>query len=75
MTAPGACGVCGGPLTVGRCLRCEDQSTDRFVHRELVILAALVCVTVAAFFVTRSFAAANQAIRLQDARAWYTLGQ
>jgi Tfp pilus assembly protein PilF len=45
------------------------------VHREIVILVVLVGVTVAAFLVTRSFAAANQAIRLQDARAWYTLGE
>jgi len=35
------CNTCGGPLTVGRCLRCENQSSYRFVHREIIILAVL----------------------------------
>lgn len=75
MDAVGTCDICGGPLTAERCLHCETQSRYRFVHREIVILSVLVGVTVAAFFVTRSFASANEALRLQDARAWYTQGE
>jgi tetratricopeptide (TPR) repeat protein len=67
--------MCGSPLTVGRCLRCENQSSYRFVHREIAILAVLVGVTVAAFLVTRRFAASNEILRLQDGRDWYTLGE
>lgn len=74
MATLGTCDRCGGPLTVGQCLHCESQSQDRFVHREIVILAVLVGVTIAAFFVTRRFAASNQALRLKDARAWYARG-
>lgn len=75
MDSADTCNTCGGPLTVGRCLRCENQSSYRFVHREVVILAVLVGITVAAFLVTRAFAASNEALRLQDGRAWYTLGE
>lgn len=69
------CNRCGGPLADGRCRRCDSQLEDRFVHRELLILAVLVAGTVAAFFGTRSFAASNQALQLQDARTWYTRGE
>ena len=75
MAPPGTCNTCGGPLTVGQCLRCENQTSYRFVHRELVILIVLAGVTVAAFLVTRGFAASNQALRLEDGRAWYRLGE
>lgn len=75
MDSAGTCDSCGGPLTAGRCLTCETRSRYHFIHREIVILSVLAGVTVAAFFVTRSFASANEAQRLQDARAWYTQGQ
>ncbi len=69
------CHVCGAGLAAGRCLNCESQRRDRFVHREIVILAVLVGVTIAAFFLTRRLAASNDMLRLQDARAWYLQGQ
>lgn len=65
-----ACPTCDGPLASGRCLRRENQSSSRFVHREIVVLAVLVGIAVAAAFVTRRFAASNEALRLQDGRAW-----
>lgn len=69
------CDICGSPLTADHCLNCENQSGYHFVHREIVILTVLMGVTVAAFFVTRSFATKNAAMRLEDARAWYTRGE
>jgi cytochrome c-type biogenesis protein CcmH/NrfG len=45
------------------------------VHREFVILAVLVGIAVAALLMTRAFAASNEAMRLKDARAWYTEGE
>jgi Tfp pilus assembly protein PilF len=75
MPTPGTCGDCGGLLTDERCLRCEKQSSEAFVHREFVILAALAGLTFVVFFVTRDFAAANQTQRLQDAKTWYAMGE
>ena len=76
MTAPTeACLTCGGPLTAGRCVRCANQWRYRFVHREVVILVVLIAVTVVTFFVTRRFAASNEALRRQDARAWFSRGE
>ena len=53
----------------------DDPPLYRFVHREIVILAVLVAVTVVAFFLTRRFAASNAALRLQDGRQWYAQGE
>lgn len=75
MPTPGICGECGGLLTDERCLRCEKQSSEAFVHREFVILAVLTGLTIIVFFVTRDLAAANQTQRLQDARTWYAVGE
>jgi Tfp pilus assembly protein PilF len=75
MASSDTCKMCGGPLTAGRCLRCESQWQYRYVHREIVILAVLMAVTVATFVVTRRFASSNETLRLQDGRAWYTQGQ
>lgn len=75
MDAAHTCNTCGGPLTAGRCLQCENQSIYRFVHREIVFLTVLVGVTVAVFFATRGFAVSNKILRLKDARAWYKRGE
>ena len=53
MASIGKCDICGGPLTLGRCLRCENQSKYRFVNREFVILAVLVGVIVLKEFLFR----------------------
>ena len=47
---------------------------NRFIDRELVILATLVAVTMAVFLGTRRFAAANDLMRRRDAEAWYAIG-
>jgi tetratricopeptide (TPR) repeat protein len=44
------------------------------VHREIAILIVLAAIAVLAFFTTRRFASANEALRRDDARAWYTTG-
>ena len=72
--APHTCPACGGALAAGRCLRCENQSIYRYIHREIVILAVLIVVTVALFAGTRRLAASNDTMRRQDARAWYESG-
>jgi tetratricopeptide (TPR) repeat protein len=46
----------------------------RFVHRELVLVAVLVGVAVAAFLLTRLVARQDVAIRQADADAWYRQG-
>jgi tetratricopeptide (TPR) repeat protein len=70
-----ACDTCGGALTDGRCLRCNDQRRFRYVHREVVLLALLIALTVGAFFFTRATAAGNSAMRLMDGSAWYEIAQ
>jgi len=47
----------------------------RFLHRELIQIAVLALVAIAAFFVTRSVAANNRAMALRDAAEWYRRGQ
>ena len=65
------CTTCGDPLMAGRCLRCDTRRLSSFVHRELVLLAVLSAVTVAAFFLTRAAAVSNEALGRQDAAAWF----
>lgn len=65
------CTTCGDPLVAGRCLRCDTRRLSRVVHRELILLAVLAAVTVAAFFVTRAAAVSNEALWRQDAAAWF----
>jgi Flp pilus assembly protein TadD len=52
-----------------------DRGLLLFVHREVVLLTALVAITVAAFFVTRAVAAGTARLRLSDAAEWYEVGQ
>lgn len=65
------CTTCGVPLLAGRCLRCDTRRLSRVIHRELVLLAGLSAVTVAAFFLTRAAAVSNEALGRQDAAAWF----
>ena len=59
----------------GRAVGAAESASSDFVHREIVVLAVLVAVAVAAFVVTRRFAAANEAMRERDAETWYAAGQ
>src|SRR3954466_1863030 len=48
---------------------------DAAFRREVLQLSILIVVTVAAFFVTRAFAASNRAMNRQDAAEWYRQGR
>lgn len=50
-------------------------TVPRFLHRELIQIAVLALVAVAAFFVTRAVAANNRGMTLRDAAEWYRRGQ
>lgn len=52
----------------------QDSGVRRLVDREITILVALIAVTIAVFFATRRFAAANELMRRQDAEAWHAIG-
>jgi hypothetical protein len=58
-----------------RCLTCETRRWSRFVHRELILLAVLVGVAVAAFFGTRAVAHSNDTLRRQQAATWFDMAQ
>jgi tetratricopeptide (TPR) repeat protein len=60
---------------VGPAVATAESASSDFVHREIVLLAILVAIAVAAFVVTRRFAAANEAMRVRDAETWYAAGQ
>jgi tetratricopeptide (TPR) repeat protein len=45
------------------------------IHREILLLVALIVMAVAAFFLTRAVAASNRRISLQDGAEWYRRGQ
>jgi Tfp pilus assembly protein PilF len=45
-----------------------------FVHREVVLLALLSGIAIAAFFLTRAVAANNREMSLRDAAEWYSRG-
>src|ERR1051325_5666982 len=45
------------------------------LHREVLQLAALVMVAIAAFFVTRAIAGNSRDMTLRDAEAWYDRGE
>jgi Flp pilus assembly protein TadD len=56
----------------------QGDGTDErsnLIHREIVQLALLIAVAVAAFFVTRAIAANNRDMSLRDAAEWYQRGQ
>ncbi|MBI4478386.1 MAG: hypothetical protein HY654_14525 [Acidobacteria bacterium] len=54
------CSVCGRMLIAGRCISCDTLRWSRFVHRELVLLTALIGVTAVAFVGTRTLARTAQ---------------
>jgi len=45
------------------------------IHREILQIAVLMLVAVAAFFITRAVAANNREMTVRDAEAWYARGQ
>jgi tetratricopeptide (TPR) repeat protein len=65
------CSSCGSSLIAGRCLTCETRRWSRFVHRELILLAVLVGVAVAAFSGTRALAHSNDDLRRRQAATWF----
>jgi tetratricopeptide (TPR) repeat protein len=69
------CSSCGSSLIGGRCLTCETRRWSRFVHRELILLALLVGVAVAAFFGTRAVAHSNDTLRRRQAAMWFDMVQ
>jgi tetratricopeptide (TPR) repeat protein len=54
---------------------CDSRRWSWFIHRELVLLAVLVAVTLTAFFVTRAVASGNSALRRTQAAAWFDLAE
>lgn len=48
---------------------------DKLIHREILQLAILIVLAVAAFFLTRALAASNRRNSLQDGADWYQRGQ
>lgn len=65
------CPSCAAPLIAGHCLACDARGLAGFIHRELILLAVLVGVTVAAFFLTREVAHGNGGLRRRQAAAWF----
>jgi tetratricopeptide (TPR) repeat protein len=65
------CSSCGSSLIAGWCLTCETRRWSRFVHRELILLAVLVGIAVAAFFGTRAVAHSNDDLRRREAATWF----
>ena len=51
-----------------------DRRRLRLVHREVLLLAVLAGIAVAAFVFTRAVAAGNERMRRQDAASWYDAG-
>lgn len=66
------CASCGYPVVLGRCFTCEGRRLARLVHRELVLLALLLCLTGVAFVTTRAVAQSNESLRREQATAWFT---
>jgi Tfp pilus assembly protein PilF len=53
----------------------RDPAAAQLVHREWIVLLSLCALSVVAFLVTRSAAAAEHRWRLRDAGRWYGIGQ
>ncbi|HJR59673.1 MAG TPA: tetratricopeptide repeat protein [Vicinamibacterales bacterium] len=47
----------------------------RFVQHQTTLLIVLIAITIAAFFLTRSLAAANRALHRSDAARWHAIGK
>lgn len=58
-------------LVAGRCLVCDTRRWSQVVHREVVLLTALIAITISTFFLTRRAAADHEALRRQEASAWF----
>ena len=53
--------------------RIEERSA--FIHQEILKLAVLIALAIAAFFVTRAIAASNRSTAERDASEWYARGE
>ena len=53
----------------------DARNRSRLIHREILQLAGLIVVAIAAFFLTRAVAASNRQMTLDDAEEWYRRGQ
>jgi len=73
MSLGGVCPDCGRSLVNGACAVCDGEVGAPFVQRELVGLIVLGVIVVVGFLLTRTAAAANRALRAQDAAAWHAL--
>jgi tetratricopeptide (TPR) repeat protein len=53
----------------------DVEERSAVIHQELLKLAALIALAIAAFFVTRAIAASNRDMRERDGAEWYARGQ
>ena len=71
METPPRCAVCGALLLAGRCLACDTRRWSQVIHREVVLLTALIVITTSTFFLTRRVATDHETLRRQEASAWF----
>jgi len=53
----------------------DVEERSALIHQEILKLAILIAVAIAAFFVTRAIAASNRSMTLRDAAEWYARGE
>lgn len=53
----------------------EVEERSAFIHQEILKLATLMALAIAAFFVTRAIAASNRRMTERDAGEWYVRGE
>jgi tetratricopeptide (TPR) repeat protein len=53
----------------------DVEARSAFIHQEIVKLATLIALAIAAFFLTRAMAASNRTMTERDAAEWYARGE